>query len=305
MTSTTSPRLSIVLVSYNGWSWLEKCLQSFSHITDWKTHQHEYQVILVDNGSSEPVSQNVKKQFPWVHVVAQKENRGFSGGNNIGLALATAPIVMLLNTDTEWLPNSDVPSFLERFATQPSLGVLSPRVELADGSLDHACHRGFPTLWNTVSYYSGLAKRFPRVPLFAGYQQSWKNLNNAHEIDACTGAAMFVRKTAIEQVGVLDESFFMYGEDLDWCYRFKEAGWQVVYDPAMTVRHHKHKSGLGKRSWEIQERTIEAFYDAMKLFFRKHSGKKYPSWVNLGVFAMIDTLKSRKIEQERRHYDST
>lgn len=302
--SAHEPVLSIVLVSFNGWSWLEQCLASFQNIVDWSPNSTRYQVILVDNGSTEPIVKNVRKQFPWVTVVPLDENRGFSGGNNVGLAQATAPIVMLLNTDVEWLPGSDLATFLQRFDDEPELGVLSPRVNLADGTLDHACHRGFPTPWNSLWYFSGLARRFPQVPLLAGYQQSWKDLDQAHEIDACTGAAMFVRRTAIEQVGVLDESFFMYGEDIDWCYRFKEADWKVVYDPSLVIRHHKHKSGLGKRSWEVQQRTIEAFYDAMKLFFRKHTAKKYPSWVTPGVFAMIDLLKSRKIQQERRQYDS-
>lgn len=299
-------QLSIILVSYNGQVWLEKCLNSLVHLHGWQTDQRSnpFEVILVDNASEQDIVGWVQKKYPWVKTVALAENRGFSAGNNVGLQRASADTVMLLNTDTEFAPDTDLLGLVERLQRQPQAAALTPKVVLTDGSLDHACHRGFPTPWNAVMYFSGIARVLPWFPPVAGYRQSWKNLNRPHQIDACSGAAMLVKKAAIEEVGYLDESYFMYAEDIDWCYRFKQAGWEIWYDPSVVITHHKHKSGMGGKqvAWEVKERTISAFYDTMKQFFRKFYSHRYPRFVMGGVFVMIELLKSRKIRRERKRY---
>lgn len=303
---SASPLLSIILVSYNGWDWVEKCLRSFSHVSEWSADRQNslIETILVDNASSDDTVAQVKKHFPWVTVIASPTNGGFAVGNNLGIQHATADFVMLLNTDAEFTPNTSLQVLLNRFVQQPKLAVLTPRVELSNGTLDHACHRGFPTPWNAFCYFSGIAKVLPWFPPVAGYRLSWKNLRTAHAIDACSGAAMIVRRSAMDTVGFLDESFFMYAEDIDWCYRFKQAGWEVWYDPAVKVIHHKHKSGLGKKgSWETKERTTRAFYDTMGQFFRKHYSHRTPGWMLIFTLFMIELLKNYKIRQERSRYD--
>ncbi len=293
------PAISVILVNYKGWSWLEKCLQSFSLVEDRK----ELEVILIDNGSHDGSAQKVAQHFPWVHVRELPENLGFAGGNNVGIQMARADFVMLLNTDTEFTKKVHLQDLLREFSHEQA-AVVTPQVLLSSGELDHACHRGFPTPWNAFCYFSGLAKMFPKVPFFAGYLQTWKDLQTVHEIDACSGAAMVVRMEAIRQVGMLDESFFMYAEDIDWCYRFVEAGWKVIYDPRVQIIHHKHKSGLAnKKSWEIKEKTTAAFFDTMKQFFKKHYAHRYPRLVLLVIFGAIDTMKKRRIAQERKRYD--
>lgn len=297
------PRLSIVLVSYNSWDWLEPCLKSFRHLEDWKAGDNTIEVILVDNGSQDNSVQKVNEHFSWVKCISLTENLGFSGGNNIGIQHAHAPFVMLLNTDTEWLPHTNIFSLLENFSKNEKIGVVTPKVILPTGELDHASHRGFPSPWNSFAYFTGLAKMFPQLPVFSGYTQSWKNIDSPHEIESCSGAAMIVRASLLPKVGLLDESFFMYAEDIDWCFRFAQAGYVVWYDPSVTVVHHKHKSGLAHTgSWETKERTINAFYDTMKQFFRKHYQDKYPQLVAWGVFAMIELLKKRKLGRERKTY---
>jgi GT2 family glycosyltransferase len=299
------PVLSIVLVNYKGWSWLEKCFESFSNLKgfDQKKGHGELEVILIDNGSHDGSVQKVEKQFPWVICRELETNLGFAGGNNVGIQMARGSFIMLLNTDTEFIFGTDLLALLNCF-DDTSVAVVTPRVVLDTGALDHACHRGFPTLWNSLCYFSGLAKIFPSIPFFAGYTQSWKDLSTVHEVEACSGAAMIVRVSAMKEVGMLDESFFMYAEDIDWCYRFFQAGWKTIYDPRVTVTHHKHKSGLKSLgSWETKERTTMAFYDTMKQFFKKHYSHRYPSLVMLVIFWAIDTMRARKIAHERKQYD--
>lgn len=300
-------KLSIILVSYNSWQWVEKCLASFQNIVGWVPQEKKspLEVILVDNASQDDVLTKVAAQFPWVHTIALDENRGFSAGNNAGIQQATAPVIMLLNTDTEFPPDTDLLSLLEVFEEQKDVAVITPKVVFPDGELDHASHRGFPTPWNALMYFSGVAKRFPRWKFVAGYQQSWKSLDVAHEIEACSGAAMLVRKKAIDEVGLLDESYFMYAEDIDWCYRFHQEKWKIWYDPRVEIIHHKYKSGMGKAvAWETKEKTITAFYDTMKQYWRKFYMNRYPALVMIFVFAMIELLKYRKLHQERKHYEN-
>ncbi|MCD8485110.1 glycosyltransferase family 2 protein [Candidatus Woesebacteria bacterium] len=300
-------QLSLILVSYNSWSWVEKCLASFTNVAEWDPDPKKtpLEVILVDNASSDGVLEQVKQKFPWVKTYALGENRGFSAGNNVGIQHASAPFIMLLNTDTEFPPQTNLLSLLDVFAEDPEIGVVTPRVELDSGEIDPSSHRGFPTPWNAMMYYSGLAKRFPQRKWAAGYHLSWMDLSTAHEIEACSGAAMIVRRTAMEEVGLLDESYFMYAEDIDWCYRFHLGKWKIWYDPRVVIIHHKHKSGLGKAvKWETKEKTIRAFYDTMKQFWRKFYTDRYPALIMIFVFAMIELLKYRKLQQERKHYEN-
>ncbi len=301
------PEITIVLVNYNGWYWLEKCLGSFSSVQHWSPDPEKswIKTIVVDNGSNDDSVRKIKHNFPWVKVLALPKNLGFSGGNNVGIQAVDTSYVMLLNTDTEFFPGTDLWELIEVFNREGRVGIVSPKVVLDSGELDHACHRGFPTPWNALTYFSGLSRRFPKAKWLTGYEMSWADLKTRHEIDCCTGAAMLVKKGAIDEVGLLDESYFMYGEDIDWCYRFREKGWKIIYDPAVIVRHHKHKSGLGKEGeWETKLRTTEAFFEAMKQFIRKFYSQRYPVFIRLAIFAVIDTMKKRKIYRERKRYVS-
>lgn len=301
------PEFSLVLVNYNGWYWLEKCLDSFHHLRHWSADKDEsiVETIVVDNGSTDGSAAAIKRRFSWVKLVALPQNLGFSAGNNVGIQKAAAPLIMLLNTDTQFLPDTNLRDLAESFLREGRVGMVTPKLVLDSGEIDHACHRGFPTPWNALTYFSGLSRRFPKVKWLSGYEMGWADLNSVHEVDCCSGAAMLVKREALEEVGLLDESYFMYGEDIDWCYRFKQKGWKIFYNPIVVIIHHKHKSGLGKEgSWETKLRTTEAFFEAMKQFFRKFHGQKYPVFIRLVIFAIIDTMKRRKIYRERKRYVS-
>ena len=169
------------------------------------------------------------------------------------------------------------------------------RVELMDGTLDKACRRSFPTPWVALSHYSFLDRLFPRSPFFSRYNVTYLPEEQTFEVDALVGAFMLVRKEAMDEVGLFDEDYFMYGEDIDWCYRFKKFGWKIVYHPVQKIVHHKGaSSGLKKHSSTMsldalhsRKRTLAAFYSSMSIFYRKHYTHSYPLLVHCLVIGGI------------------
>ncbi len=291
-------RLSIILLSYNTRIYLSKALQSIE-----VQKQKDWEVIVVDNASSDDSVEMVKKEFPWVRVIKNKENLGFAVGNNIGIRNAQGQYIMLMNSDAELRNTHPLTVLLDYLDAHHDVAVVSPKVILADGSLDQASHRGIPTPWNALTYYAGLEKLFHTFPLLnrftGGYHQIWKAINTIHEIDACTGAAMIVRASAIDEVGLLDEQFFMYGEDLDWCYRIKKAGWKIVFYPHVEVLHHKNKSGIARdahhpEAHHIKKRSHTHFFDTMVLFYDKHYLSTYPKIIQSLVHGGIRVIQKLK-----------
>jgi GT2 family glycosyltransferase len=154
---------------------------------------------------------------------------------------------------------------------------------LESGALDPACHRGEPTLWASLAYFLKLERLFPRSKVFGQYHMGWLDMHVAHQIAACSGAAMLVRTAAIRQVGIFDEQFFMYAEDLDWCRRFREANWQVWYVPQASVTHIKYQSGLAKPNTTNISQTRHYFYQTMLQYFEKHSAAHTPRIISMMV----------------------
>ncbi|PWU23945.1 hypothetical protein C5B42_01130 [Candidatus Cerribacteria bacterium 'Amazon FNV 2010 28 9'] len=270
-------------------------------------------VTVVDNASVDDTVttlESLGKKEKRLKVIALQDNIGFAGGNNVALRESTTPYIMLLNSDAYIEEAKSIEQLLTYMDEHTEVGIVSPRVNLSNGEIDPASHRGFPTPWNAFTYYSGLEKLVTSVPplntevlraVFGGYHQTWKKKNEIHEVGACTAAAMIIRKKTIDEIGLLDERFFMYGEDLDWCYRCWKKGWKVVYDPHATVIHDKHSSGLKKKTipqnihaHHIQKRTHHAFYDAMKLFYDKHYREKYPGFVRSLTFLGISIVEQVK-----------
>ncbi|WP_141336617.1 glycosyltransferase family 2 protein [Paenibacillus sp. tmac-D7] len=269
--------LSIVIVNYNTCELTLNCLQSvFSSITD-----YEYEVILVDNDSSDLSVQSIRQQFSRVHLIANTANVGFSKANNQGIYIANGRYVLLLNSDTVVQP--DTLDIMIRFMDEhPRVGTSGCKVVLPNGELDKACKRGFPTPSASFYYAFGISKLFPNVPRFNQYQLSYLDPDKDYPVDCLVGAFMMVRRETIDQVGMLDEDFFMYGEDIDWCYRIKEAGWGIHYYPYTQITHYKGASSRRKPFKIIYE-----FHRAMYLFHKKHYEKKYSFIVNAMVYTGI------------------
>lgn len=270
--------LEIIIVNYNSQFWLKKTLQSLNKFYLKKT-KYSILVTVVDNNSSDDSIKMIKREFRFVNLIQLNQNFGFAVANNAALKNTKAKFVMLLNSDVEFLPNSNLDILVDFMKKQPQVGMVTPRLEFTNKEIDPASHRGEPDLWASFTYFTGLERLFPKISLFAQYHQLYKNLQTIHTIDACSGAAMIVSQKALKQVGLLDERFFMYAEDLDWCKRFRENGYLIVYHPEVILIHHKNKSGIKSTSQQIAKKTRRHFYDTMLQYYDKHYKDKYPFFV--------------------------
>ena len=280
--------LAIVILNFNTAQLLRDCLRSvFAAETALR-----YAVCVVDNAGTDGSAEMVHAEFPAAHVIVSPTNVGFSAGNNLGLrwfglgsgaphAATDGPrYVLLLNPDT-LVPPTAIDAMVRFMAARPEIGVAGPRVRRPDGSLDRACRRSFPT--PEVSFYRmvGLSRLLPHSRRFNAYNLAYYPEDAVHEVDAVVGAFMLLRREAIDAVGLLDEAFFMYGEDLDWAKRIKDAGWQVWYNGQVEITHVKEASSRQSGKARID------FYEAMWIFYRKHYRRTTPGWlhqlIRLGV----------------------
>lgn len=269
--------LSILIVNYNTRQLTLDCLRS---VYDSET-VYSYEVIVVDNASRDGSVEAIQAEYPEVVLIANQENTGFAKANNQGMAIAKGRYVLLLNSDTVVQPDTFqiMVSYMDE---HPELGASGCKVILPDGSLDKACRRGFPTPSASFYYAFGFSKLFPNHPRFNQYQLGFLDPNETYPVDCLVGAFMLVRQETIRQVGGLDETFFMYGEDVDWCYRIKQAGYGIHYHPATYIVHYKGASSRRKPFKIIYE-----FHRAMWVFHRKHYVRNY-SWVtNAAVYCGI------------------
>ncbi len=269
--------VSIIIVNYNTCKLTVECIQS---VYDSQL-DYQYEIFVVDNASVDGSVLAIRQSFSNVTVIANKENVGFSRANNQAIRAAKGRYILLLNSDTVVQENT-IYEMLQFMDKNDNIGASGCKVVLPDGSLDQACHRGFPTPAASFYYMTGFAKRYPNNPTFTGYHLTYLNMDETHEIDCLVGAYMLVRRKAIEQAGLLDETFFMYGEDIDWCYRIKEAGWKIVYYPLVSIIHYKGASSR-KKPFKI----IYEFHRAMYLFHKYHYAKKYPFIINWVVYGGI------------------
>lgn len=267
MADSKNPELSIVILSYNVKELLLNCLES---VFLSKGKLDLWQVIVVDNASSDGSVEAVKEEYPQVELIKNKENLGFAAGNNSAISFIKAPVVLFLNPDTVVVDHA-IQKSLEVLLSNPDFGAITCRVELPDGRLDYSCHRGFPTPWNSVAYFSGLAKMFPRSPFFAGYTALYLDTEKSHEIDCATGAFLMVRKIAGDQINWWDKDYFFNGEDIEFCYSLKEKDWKIYYYPDEKIIHYKGSSAKQEKS-----KTIVHGISAMRIFYKKHYYKKYP-----------------------------
>lgn len=253
--------LSIIIVNYNTCDLLRDCLLSVLA----SQCELSYEVLVVDNRSPDGSAAMVRGEYPQVRLIESPVNGGYAYANNLGLRAASGAHLLLLNPDTVLPPQALQDMY--RFVTDhPEAGVVGPKLVLADGSLDLACRRSFPTL--EVAFYrlAGLSRRYPQSPRFNRYNLCYLDPDQMTEVDSVVGAFMWIRREALEQAGLLDERFFAFGEDIDLCYRIKvEHGWKVYYNPQVVVTHYKSQA-MRKDPLRM---NIE-FYRAMWLFHQKH-----------------------------------
>lgn len=270
--------LSIIIVNYNT---KLLTLQAVQSIFESQT-SYSFEVIVVDNASTETgLQEDLREQFHQVFFLQNESNLGFSRANNRGIRMAKGRYILLLNSDTKMESNT-LQIMLDYMENDPDVGASGCKVLLSDGSLDKACKRGYPTPEASLYYLLYLHSVFPTKPQFNQYQLGHLNIDEEHEVDSLVGAFMIVRMEVVDQIGLLDEDFFMYGEDIDWCYRIKEAGWKIRYYPRAKILHLK-----GASSKKKPVKIIYEFHRAMYLFYNKHYRNKYPLWVTGLVYAGI------------------
>jgi GT2 family glycosyltransferase len=297
--------VSIVIVNYNARAFLRECVRSILHAV---SKEITYEIIIVDNASTDDSAEMVKKEFhEKVHLIPSDENLGFSKGNNLGLRSSHGRYVLFLNPDTVMKERTleELVNFMDH---HEKAGAATCFVRLEDGSLDDGAHRGFPTPWNSLCYFSGIAKVFPKSKFFNGYNLGWRDMDKVHEIDALVGAFMLTRREAGDDVGWWDENYFFYGEDLDFCYNLRQKNWKIYFIPEVEILHHKgvsagikkHSENIATADKETKIRSTNERFKAMKIFYKKHYMKKYPRLITQLVFFGIDVkLRNamRKVEE--------
>ena len=282
-------KLSVIILSYNTSGLLKACLSAVLESNGFEGK--ELEIVVVDNNSSDNSVEMVRKEYPDIKLIRNKKNLGFSAGNNIGIKNSSGKFLTLLNSDTLVEPDSLI-SVLKAMENDRSIGAATCLLQMADGKIDPASHRGFPTPWNSLSYFLGFEKLFPNSRFFGGYHQGWKNLKIAHEVDCISAAFMMVSGEVIDKVGLLDERFFMYGEDIDWCLRIKQAGYKIFFYPGVKTLHLKRQSGReNKTDQMVKKNSRRQFIETMAQFYSKHYLSKYPDFVSRIILSLLWIIK--------------
>ncbi len=275
-----SMRIAVVIVNYNVKDLLVSCLASLQASLAGISSE----IIVVDNDSTDGSIDYAEPIFPGVRFIRLGNNLGFGRANNIGFREALekgAEYILCLNPDT-LISEDTMRVMLDYMDAQPNVGLAGCKLLNADGTFQLACRRGFPTPWASFCKVFGLQALFPKSPRFAQYNQTFRSEDATYFVDAVMGAFMFIRKEALVQIGGFDEDFFMYGEDLDLCFRIQQNGWKITYLHTTSIIHYK---GESTRRSAINE--VKHFYEAMEIFARKHYGSSrlFLLFLRLGITA--------------------
>lgn len=268
-------KLSIIIVNYNTYHLTKQTIESIIN----KPIPFTYEIILVDNASSDGSIQELKEDFKsrkdFIHIIENTANLGFGKANNIGMEQSSGAYILLLNSDTVVVEEC-LEKCMDYIERNQGVGALGCKIVLGDGSLDHACKRGFPTPKASLYYFLKLDRKNPMK--YGLYDALHLGEDEMGEVDALMGAFMLMPRKVLDEVGLFDEDYFMYGEDIDLCYRIKEAGYKVVYYPEGHIIHYKGGSSKKRRT-----KVIYDFHHAMWIFYRKHYYKKY----NFGITILV------------------
>ncbi len=252
--------MSIIIVSWNTREYLIECLQSVEDTSCGLS----YETLVVDNGSVDDSVEVVRRQFPNVRVIEAGENLGFAKANNIGITHANGRYLAFVNSDVKVLPDC-FQRLIHYMDKHSEIGLAGPRILNTDGSLQPSCRRAF-TLWTCFCTALALNRLFPKSSRFADSRmEEWAH-DEIRTVSALTGCFWLARRESVEEIGLLDESFFMYGEDIDWCNRFIENGWKVVFYPEAQSIHH----GGGSSRIKPTKYFVEMHKAALRLWEKNH-----------------------------------
>jgi GT2 family glycosyltransferase len=257
--------VSVVIVNYN----VKEFVQNLLYSLEKALRNIEAEIIIVDNASDDGSVELIREKFPYVRLVASPQNLGFGKANNLGFQMAKGKYLFILNPDT-LVREDTLDKLISFFERTPEAGMIGCKILNPDGTLQLSCRRGFPSPWNSFCKVTGLSSLFPKSRIFAKYNLTYLDEDEINEVDALSGSCMLMRKEAYDKTGGFDEQFFMYGEDLDLCYRVQKAGYKVFYVPETQIIHYKGEST--KRS-SLDETKV--FYGAMSLFVKKHFSSSF------------------------------
>jgi GT2 family glycosyltransferase len=274
----TGPLVSVLIVSHECVNELTACLSSLSL----ERQTIPLEVIVVDNASRDGTVAEISRRFPWVRMIANRKNTGFAHASNQAMGLAVGEFLLLLNPDTV-VPRGGISAALAALESHDDVGMLTCKLVRPDGSFDHACKRGFPTVTSALYYFVGLSQLMPHSARFAQYTAGHLGVDDTGLVDAVSGAFMLVRRSAVDAVGALDERYWLYAEDLDWCRRFWERGWKILYWPGVEITHVKGASAGDHRSLRLNY----AFHRSFWLFYAKHHAPQRSPFLSVLVWLGI------------------
>ena len=265
-------RVAAVVVTYDALPWIEQCLDSLRGVG----------TIVVDNGSRDGTVAFVRERYPDVGLV-EAENRGLGAGWNIGLRETTSTYALLLNADA-WLAENALDRLCDVADTRPRAAVIGPRLLNPDGTLQRSV-RGFPSVWRLATEYFFLRKLAPRSSVLNAFYAGGFDHDEVREVEALMGACLLLRREAVEQVGDCDEDYFLFSEEIDWCYRFREAGWEVVFFPGAECVHVRGASHSGRLYRENLRGHL--------LFLSKHRGPRVAERARRAAARLASAARTR------------
>lgn len=285
--------LSISIINWNTKDYLKRCLQSIEE----NIKNISYEVIAVDNNSSDGSIDMIRNDFPKIKLVENKTNLGFSRANNQAIKKATGRYILLLNPDTLVLDKA-IPKMIDFMEQHSNAGIIGCKLLNEDGSVQMSC-RSFPTLNSLFYTFTGLDTKFPKSPILSNHIMSYWNHNEIREVDWVSGACLMIRRAVVKQIGLLDEEFFMYCEDLDYCRRTKQKGWGIYYLPEAQIMHYKYKSSI--LFYEEMERIS---INSLVRYFRKYHSRgkviaaKYVITIAVSIYFLGTVIKSILVKRD-------
>jgi GT2 family glycosyltransferase len=257
--------ISVCIVTYKARELLRKCLQTLI-----KNTESSLEIIVVDNGSGDGTAEMIQKEYPSIQYIRNSVNQGYTKPMNQALRKSRGGYVLQLNPDTEVLPGA-IDTLANFLNDNPVVGICGPKVLNRDGSFQAQCRRGESRPWAVISYFSGLSTLFPESEFFGQYLLNYFDEDSTHPVAGVSGSCMLVRKEVFEQIGYLDERFFAFQEDSDFCLRTCRAGWEVYYVPDARIIHYGSLGG----SHVHQARSIYEWHKSYFLFYRKNYAGDY------------------------------
>ncbi len=264
---STTPDISVCMVTLNASGYIRDCLHSLAETSQGLS----LEIIVVDNHSTDGTLEILKSEFSdQIHLLENRQNEGFVRPTNQGMRLSSGRYLLWLNPDTIIHPGAlqNLVAFME---AHPQVGICGPKVLNRDGTMQKPCRRGVSRPWATFSYFSGISRLFPKSKLFGGYLLNYLDEDATHACDGVSGSCMLVRQEVVKQIGYVDEQFFAYQDDADYCFQAQKAGWLIYYVPTAQITHFGGRGGSRAQPF----RSIYEWHRSYYLYYRKNLAADY------------------------------